>query len=184
MKRCTNMKKYVQVGTIPDSDNVVVFDIDGVLIDCTERLKLSLSELGVNNLSEINKTLKKKFWEIFLSPKYIDYDTPNPEAIDWCRKRHREGYSILLLTGRPENLITHTVNQLNRFNTPYHSIVFRPTGVFEKDYVFKENVIKELGMRVVELHDDSEDVCKTLAKYCLRVYLWRNLKPTLYSTRE
>lgn len=172
--------KYVQIGNIPDSSNVVVFDIDGVLIDCTERLKLSLSELGINSFSEMNSVLKRKFWETFLSPKYIDYDKPNPEAIEWCRKRFGEGYSVLILSGRTENLITHTVNQLNKYSVPYHSIVFRPIGVFEKDYVFKENVIKELGVKVIEAHDDSEEVCKVLAKYSEKVYLWKNMKPILF----
>lgn len=171
--------KYVVVGSIP-SHNIVIFDIDGVLVDNTDRLKKSLEEIGVSNFAELNNEVKKKFWDIFLSPKYIDLDKPNRVAVDWAWRKHREGYGIVVLTGRPGRLSEHTIAQLKGFNIPYHAVIFRPDNVFIKDHAFKENVVRDIRARIVEAHDDSEEVCRMYSRYSEKVYFWRNMKPTLF----
>uniref|UniRef100_A0A7C4H4Q3 HAD family hydrolase n=1 Tax=Ignisphaera aggregans TaxID=334771 RepID=A0A7C4H4Q3_9CREN len=167
-------------GSIPWREKCIVFDIDGVLIDNSERVKRTLEEIGARDVSELDEEKKKKFWDIFLSDKYIDLDKPNPQAIELAKKRKSEGYRIVILTGRPMKMMKKTIEQLNKYGVPYDAIIFRSDGYYAKDYEYKKKVLEEMRLTVIELHDDSEPVCSHCAPYAKNIYLWRNQKPELF----
>lgn len=163
---------YVVYGVVP-REPVVVFDIDGVLVDCSERLSKSLEEAGARSMGELRGEHRRRFWEVFLSEKYMHLDKPNNQAIELVRQLH-EKHPVVIISGRPARLADATMKQLKDFGVPYDAVVFRADNYHGKDHEYKERAVRELGLRVVEAHDDSEDVCRAYCKYTSRVYIWRN----------
>jgi phosphoglycolate phosphatase-like HAD superfamily hydrolase len=135
--------------------NNIVFDIDGVLIDCSERFKRCEEEAGSS---------KKLFWSCFLSPKYMHLDKPIDFGFEVLRDRIARGLNIAIITGRTDNMAFETVEQLKSMGIEGIPIVFRKTGNFAKDYIFKTTVAKKLGLEVLEVHDDSFEVLKSFAE--------------------
>ena len=145
--------------------NNIIFDIDGVLIDSGERFRKCEEEAGGN---------RKIFWDCFLSPKYMHLDKPIDFGFEVLRDRIAKGYSIVIITGRTDNMAQKTVEQLKSVGIEGMPIVFRKTGNFAKDYVFKISVAKSLGLDVLEIHDDSLEVLKSFsAQYpSAKLYLY------------
>lgn len=171
---------YVVVGTVP-REPVVVLDVDGVLVDCSGRLGRSLEEVGATSVSELKGEQRKRFWEIFLSEKYIHLDKPNPVGVELAR-RLGAVHPVVVISGRPARLAEATIRQLKEFGVPFAAVVFRADGYYGKDHEYKERAVQALGLRVVEAHDDSEEVCKVYLKYTSRVYIWRNMRPALFGS--
>ena len=144
----------------------VIFDIDGVIADISNRLKNSLKELGVSEVSSIPRFKRKKFWEIFLSSKYMHLDEPITENIQYIRTLKKQGYRIILLTGRREDTQKQpTLKQLETWNVPYDEIYFRKPGDKRKDVVYKASIVRKLlkrGYEIVEIWDDMEKIAHKL----------------------
>ncbi|MEM4584198.1 MAG: HAD family acid phosphatase [Ignisphaera sp.] len=175
-------KVFEVYGSIPRDRECVVFDVDGVLIDNSERLRRSLEEVGARDISELNGERRRRFWEIFLSEKYIILDKPNQLAIELAKKRKSEGYAVVVLTGRPMRLMKKTLEQLDSYGVPYDAVIFRTENNYTKDHEYKRKVIEELGLNVIELHDDSEQVCSACVSSAKNIYIWRNLRPEPYTS--
>lgn len=145
-----------------------IFDIDGVIFDVSDRIKAVLEELGVESLDKIkyNIKLRNKFWKIFLSPKYMYLDKPRFDVINHMHKLKREGYKIVIVTGRVlETQGEETKKQLEKYNVPYDEIYFRRRKDKRKDYELKESIIQRLilkGYEIAEVHEDSEDIIRKL----------------------
>jgi len=166
---------YVVVGDVRklQGKEVVVFDLDGVLIDSSDRYRLSLAE--VDPEAETHEKLpadkRSQFWRIFLSEKYMEYDKPVPNAIEVLRGR-RVFFPVVIITGRTSNMLNKTLEQLRKFGIEYDALVVRNEGVFLKDWMFKKLVVKKLGLKVVEVHDDSQDVIYELLPYLKNAAFW------------
>jgi len=148
--------------------DTVVFDIDNTLVDSRERFKRSLHEASggrAETIDQLNKEEMRRFWEVFLSPKYIELDKPMYEAIEEVLERARRGYYIVILTGRPEKLRSHTEKQLDRFGIPYDRLIMRANGDYRKDYEYKSSMLKRLleeGLNIVEYHEDLSRTIQTV----------------------
>jgi len=162
---------YIVVGDIGKlkGREVVVFDLDGVLVDSSHRYSLSLAEVDPSASSHIDlpKDRRNQFWRIFLSEKYMHLDKPVQTAIELLNKR-RERFPVVIITGRTNNMLNATLDQLKRFGIEFDALIMRRLGVYLKDYEFKEHVIKELNLSIAELHDDSTDIIDALHKYASR----------------
>lgn len=140
---------------------VVIFDIDNTLIDVSERYRKSLEEAELDPYIPVHKQSyerRKKFWDIFLSEKYIDDDKPDKENINLLETKYAEGYGIILLTGRPIKMIDITEKQLKRFGIPYDLLIMRPPNNKEPDKTLKPRIISKLldsGLEVIEYHEDD-----------------------------
>jgi len=145
---------------------VVVFDIDGVLVDSSERYMASLMDTdpSVKDHNELPVHKKAIFWNTFLSEKYMELDRPIPKAIE-VLKMKRERFPLVILTGRTSNMLSGTLKQLREFGVEFDVLIMRYLGVYMKDADFKEHVIKSLGLNVAEVHDDSLDIISVLHKY-------------------
>jgi len=145
---------------------VAVFDIDGVLVDPSKRLKKCLEEQGAKFLKDLDRARKQAFWECFLSDKYMDLDEPIIENIRYVQKLKENGVKIVLLTGRRENTQkTATLMQIKKWKIPCDKIYFRRKNDRRKDYIYKANILKLLlkrNYKIVEIWDDMEDVAKKL----------------------
>ncbi len=144
---------------------IIVFDIDGTLINVSKRLHASMRDIGLDPYKSIHKVssnLRRRFWKIFLSKKYIDLDEPINETIEYVRKLYSDNYGIILITGRPERLKKETKEQLRKFNIPYHILIMRNDGDMRSDKVYKleaiSKLIEEYELNIVEYHDDDLEV--------------------------
>jgi len=143
-----------------------VLDLDGVLFNVDERLKLCLSEVGARAVEELAGAKRKQFWVCFLSAKYMHLDKPNQELVSYVKKLRSEGVRIVIVTGRREDTQKElTLEQLRRAGVEFDEIYFRRAGDFRKDHEYKADIIKQLiekGHEIAEVWDDSESVINTV----------------------
>jgi len=166
---------YVAVGDVGKlrGREVVVFDLDGVLIDSRDRYRLSLAEVDpdAETHEELSEDKKRQFWRVFLSEKYMDHDKPIPNAIEMLRER-KDYFPIVIITGRTSNMLNKTIEQLKKFGIEYDALILRNEGIFLKDWKFKKHVVEKLGLKVVEVHDDSAEVINKLLPHLKNVAFW------------
>jgi len=146
-------------------NRVAVFDIDGVLIDCSERIA---------RCEEEARGSRKLFWNCFLSSKYMDLDKPIDFGFYVLKERISKGLDIVIITGRTDNMVKKTLEQLKSMGVEGIPIVFRRRGNFTKDYIYKPSVAKRLGLEVLELHEDDFEVLKSFKE------IYPNAKMYLY----
>mgnify|MGYP000389064791 CR=1 FL=1 len=136
----------------------VVFDLDGVLVDSSERYNKCYEEARGN---------RRKFWKCFLSEKYMDLDKPNEEMVKLVRSYLARGYKIIILTGRVKQTQERkTREQLRKWKIYYHEIIFREKGDYRKDHTFKLEHLDKLMERykIEAVFDDSERVVEEVKK--------------------
>ena len=146
-------------------ENSIMFDIDGVLIDCRERLK---------RCEEESMGDKRLFWSCFLSPKYMHLDKPIDFGFRVLKDRLDKGYNVVIVTGRTDNMVSETLEQLRSQGVEGVPIVFRRRGNFAKDNVYKLSVARGLELDVREVHDDSIEILRSFEQAYpnARLYLY------------
>jgi len=171
-----SMDRYIIVGdisSVKDRD-VVVFDLDGVLVNNNDRYVASLREISpdIESHEDLDRFRKDKFWKIFLSDKYIHLDKPVRSAIDMLNEA-RQQYKIVIITGRTSNMLDATLKQLKEFGISYDVLVMRREGDFTKDVLFKRMAIEKLNLNPVYIHDDSIDVVVEMLRWArIGVFYW------------
>lgn len=131
---------------------MVIFDIDGFLVDVDERKKRILSG---NKNENIN-------WKEFF--KNIRRDKPIKAGILIAKAfiEYLPQVEIMFLTGRTETVRRETLEWLSenlRINENKIDLTMRPKNNFDEDYIFKEQVGAELGFRNIDLvFDDTEKI--------------------------
>ena len=64
---------------------------------------------------------------IFKYRKFETYETSEAELIpstaDYLKQQHEQGNMIVLTTARPENLLDHTIRELDSNSVPYHRLI-------------------------------------------------------------
>ena len=131
------------------------FDIDGVIVDVSKRLKLA---------KELARS-KQEFWKMFFSEDLYELDRPRPTGIEIVKERSKRGY-IILITGRPKRLFRVTLKQvidLTGIRPKY--IYMRKTGDTRPSFVVKLELIEHAlndGFKIIEYHDDEEEVLRTI----------------------
>jgi len=139
-----------------------IFDIDGTLCDCTHRLCHIQSE--------------PKNWDKFYGS--IGDDAPIKDVIRVAEALNKQGYSILLVTGRPDNLMIDTIGWF-KWNTSLKidGLFFRKKGDYRPDSVIKkemyETKIKD-NFNVLGVFEDRKQV----------VDMWRSLGLTCFQVAE
>jgi len=136
----------------------VVFDLDGVLVDSSERYRLCESEAAGD---------RRRFWDCFLSEKYMDLDRPRPEYVEALKRYAAQGYRIIIVTGRVrETQEAKTLRQLRDWGVEFHEIYFRSRGDYRKDFEFKSEIVKKLSQRyrIEAVFEDSKPVVEALRR--------------------
>jgi phosphoglycolate phosphatase-like HAD superfamily hydrolase len=126
---------------------VVVFDIDGVLIDSTARH---------SHCQSISKS-RREFWQCFFDCSLLHMDRPNERLIQLARAFKDLGWRIIILTGRVEAMRDCTIEELRRFGIPFDEVIMRKNGDFRKACEYKKEVVRGLGglyARVIAYDDD------------------------------
>lgn len=133
-------------------DYLVIFDIDGFLIDVDERKKRILSG---NRNEDIN-------WKDFF--KNIKKDKPISAGVLIAKAfiEYLPQIDIMFLTGRTETVRKETLEWLSeqlKLNKSNIDLTMRPPDNFDADYLFKEQVGAELGFRNIDLaFDDTKEI--------------------------
>ncbi|GAB6946490.1 hypothetical protein JCM16161A_06200 [Vulcanisaeta sp. JCM 16161] len=131
----------------------VSFDIDGVLVNSENRLRLCLKyDGGVD-------------WDCFLDCNKLFMDRPKPRNIDLLKLLRSRGFGIIIVTGRRESMRECTMNQLRNFGiSEFEGLFMRPDNNTEPDYVYKLWMIKNLLRRyeILVHFDDNADTVSAL----------------------
>ncbi len=153
------------------SARVYVFDVDGVLLDVSERLRVARERARSRN----------QFWETFFSPQLLELDKPRRVGIDLLLDRARKGL-IAIVSGRPRKLLSHTIKQLTHLcGIPAEAIwriELRDEGDRRPSHVVKLEKVLGIayeGFSIEEVHDDDEQYLHALRRYLpkARLYLHR-----------
>jgi len=136
----------------------VIFDLDGVLVDSSERFKRCESESGGD---------RRRFWDCFLSEKYMDLDRPRPEYVELAKRYAAQGFAVIIVTGRvEEKQRSKTIQQLTQWGVTFSEIYFRQKNDYRKDHELKTEIIRRLSSRyrIVAVYEDSQAVAEALKK--------------------
>src|SRR5271157_2902378 len=98
---------------------IYIFDIDGTVSDLTHRLHFISNMQGT------------KDWHGFFEA--CDQDKPIQEVIDVLGALERVGHTIIMVSGRSEQVREKTINWLSDHNVFYSSLYMRKAGDHRED---------------------------------------------------
>lgn len=116
--------------------NIVIFDLDGTIAIVDERRKISTNKKGKIN------------WSIFFNPNNIDLDKPNEPVIKILKILKKEGYKIIIVSGRLDTTKKATISWLSKHNIVYEKLIMRKDNNTEK-FMLDEN-LKEKWLKTFE----------------------------------
>lgn len=139
-----------------------IFDIDGTLADCSDRLHFIQQE--------------KPDWDAFYAACL--YDKPIKNVCNLARKL-RNTTQLVFLTGRPEKYRKQTIHWLAHYvcNGKIPHVIMREDGDHRPDYVVKE----ELFHKYIEPDYFPQGIFED-RKQC--VDMWRSLGLTCYQVAD
>lgn len=128
-------------------DKAVIIDLDGSLCDANHRL---------HHIKNGNKN-----WSAFFKEMVHDSVNQPVRELGWLYRW--SGYSIIFLTGRPEDYRKETEDWLREHFGIYDELHMRDTGNNEADYKFKEKIYEnDLSKRydIFCVIEDRPQVCE------------------------
>lgn len=139
-----------------------IFDIDGTLADCSQRLHFIQQE--------------KPDWESFY--KDCVNDKPIASTLDLLRALQDDGAEIIYITGRPCKYMNETMQWLKTYTEePVRYLYMRANGDHRPDYVVKKEIYEEDIKPYHHIDGVFED-----RKQC--VDMWRSLGLTCYQVAD
>lgn len=132
---------------------VVIFDIDGTLMDETHRAHLR----------------QEGKWDEYFDMCHLD--TPIEKIVQLTHAYHDKGYEVWLLSGRSISCEEKTLTSLKEHSVYFDQIKLRGKDVMIPDYVLKPAwVSKYIGLERVEVvYDDTPSVIEGFRKKGLNV---------------
>jgi hypothetical protein len=119
---------------------IVIIDIDDTLALNTHRYQISLDVYG--NLN----------WDTFYKFENVISDIPNIPMVDLVKNYKKDGYKIVIFTGRPDAIRDSTEFWLKRYEIPYDSLHMRSS----EDHYISDVILKR---KMYETHIDDEVFC-------------------------
>ncbi len=130
----------------------VSFDIDGTLVDSTDRLMRCIKGGSVD-------------WGCFLDCGKLHLDRANRPMVELANYLGDRGYGIIILTGRPEYMRGCTLRQLHEIGLRHLEEVFmRPNNNHEPDPDYKSWMMAKImrRYRVIAHFEDNWDTIRAL----------------------
>ena len=163
---------------------IVIFDLEGVLIDNSRRLRYALDRVGAKDVRSLSYPKRGKFWKIFLDRNLAHkLDTVNMVGLEMLVDRAKK-HRIAIVSGSPCQIVKDHMEKINMMlgkmgEKVEIGYIFCRKGTREKAPEFKERIIKRLLLEdeVVEIHDDDERVLERAKKYGIKCILWVDLNP-------
>ena len=100
--------------------NTVIFDLDGTLANIDAR------RLKAGSPSGKTPTPSKMDWDVFFDPDNIKLDTPNNPVIKMAQLFKKDGFKIVIFSGRNDRSFDTTKQWLKKFDVPFDLLVMRP----------------------------------------------------------
>tara|TARA_B100000989_G_scaffold160060_1_gene119507 strand:- start:6424 stop:6882 length:459 start_codon:yes stop_codon:yes gene_type:complete len=133
----------------------IIVDIDGTISDRNHRL----------HYLEGKKNWKKFFEEIHLDP-------PIKEIIALVEKDNLDGYKVIFVSGRPENLRKKTLTWIkSNIEVEDFILLMRPNKDFRKDVIIKAEIFQHILLEYnpVKAYEDSPEIQNLWLKNNLEV---------------
>lgn len=149
-------------------NKTVIFDLDGTLALIDERRRISIKNNG------------KMDWDIFFNPTNIALDGPNTPVIETARLFKKNGFNIVIFSGRSEVTKEATEFWLEQFNVPFDVLKMRPTSKefkFMRDDDLKQGWLNELFPNKSEIFAVFDDRNKV-------VEMWRRNGITCFQVAD
>ena len=136
--------------------DVVIFDLDGTLALIDDRRKISTKPNG------------KMDWDTFFDPDNISLDLPNHPVIQMAQTLDKQGFTIVIFSGRSKATKDATADWLDKHNVPFNVMKMRPTGhpwAFMPDDKLKKHWLDDIFPgdrkdRILCVFDDRDKVVK------------------------
>ena len=127
---------------------IVIFDLDGTLALIDSRRELSLKDNG------------KIDWDVFFDSKMISLDDPNQPVIDMANMLSKQGYTIMILSGRSDVTYQATIDWLNKHDIWFDNLIMRPQNhLYMPDNDLKQMWLDSIGKdNVAMVFDDRNQV--------------------------
>ena len=139
---------------------IVIFDLDGTLALIDSRRELSLKDNG------------KIDWDVFFDPKMISLDDPNQPVIDMANMLSKQGYTIMILSGRSDVTYQATIDWLNKHDIWFDNLIMRPQNhLYKPDNDLKQMWLDSIGKdNVAMVFDDRQQVVDMWRENGLQVF--------------
>lgn len=152
-----------------------IFDIDGTLADCSQRLHFIQPPESLVHF-EVGETDWKPDWESFY--KDCVNDKPILPVIELAQVLKESYQDLIFVTGRPEKYMEETMEWLcNHLETDYITLMMRENGDHRPDYIVKKEIYEECIKDFYIIDGVFED-----RKQC--VDMWRSLGLTCYQVAD
>jgi len=129
-------------------NKTVIFDLDGTLALIDKRRDLATKDNG------------KMDWDVFFNPDNIDLDIPNQTVVDMADMLNKQGYTILILSGRSDVTYQATIDWLNKHDIWFDNLIMRTKHYhYTKDSDLKQMWLDSIGKdNVAMVFDDRNQV--------------------------
>lgn len=107
-------------------------------------------------------------WSAFY--KECVHDKANKPVVDTLAAYRRAGYTIIILTGRSDEVEFETRRWLSDNNVDYDCLFMRHDGDYTPDYVFKPKMLEQI---MEKLHLSKDDILCVLEDRQSVVDMWR-----------
>ena len=131
----------------------VIFDLDGTLALVDKRREIAKKPNGKIN------------FDIFYDPQYIELDEPNSFVIELAKMYKRDGYGIVIVSGRSDRTKEATERWLEKYGILYDRMIMRKRKNFTPDNELKE--------RWLEKYLDRDDIRVVIDDRQRVVDMWR-----------
>ena len=141
---------------------IVIFDLDGTLAVIDKRRELSTKPNGKIDFDKLH------------DPSLIKHDKPNMPVVKMAQLFAKDGFNIVIFSGRSDKTIFTTRSWLSNNRIPFHKLVMRPhkTMNFIPDDILKKDMLDK--------HLDIDDVFLVVDDRQKVVDMWRNLGLTVF----
>ncbi len=109
----------------------VIFDLDGTLALVDKRRDIAKKPNGKIN------------FDIFYDPQYIELDEPNSFVIELAKMYKRDGYEIVIVSGRSDRTKEATERWLKKYGVLYDRMIMRKRKNFTPDNELKERWLEK-----------------------------------------
>lgn len=140
-------------------NKIYICDIDGTIADLSHRLHFIQGE--------------KKDWRSFFAA--CPNDQPIWEVIDTIQMLASAGASIVMVSGRSDEVRSVTEDWLYRFKVPWTNLFMRKAGDHREDNVVKSEILDQILVdvninQIVGVFDDRKQVVDMFRKRGLKVF--------------
>ena len=144
---------------------IVIFDLDGTLAVIDKRRELSTKPNGKIDFDKLH------------DPSLIKHDKPNMPVVKMAQLFAKDGFNIVIFSGRSDKTVFTTKSWLTRNRVPFHKLVMRPhkTMNFIPDEVLKKQMLddapfnKDEVLMVVDDRQKVVDMWRDIGLNCFQV---------------